>query len=383
MNDYQQPGGYSSADPGAAYGASPGAASYAGPSAAPGGMSPGYQSRTVVQRPGDPYLYLWVGGEWYCYNPSAAPLGSGAMGDVYVGYRCRNGVRVAIKRVKDAYASVRQIRQRAEQEAALAFRHPNLVEMVGLCEYAPDHGPIFMISHFVEGENSDKFVATLPEGPGRLQAVCGIGIEILDALDYLHAKGVVHRDIKPSNIMVERTDRGPHARLMDLGISRMSGGNKFSQFGFIGTPQYAAPEQITRKDSTVDAIGPATDIYALGITLYELLTGANPMDCPTDADTLAHQLKKPLPPHPDIPRSLMSILLRATQKDQQRRYVRAADMKQALERFIYPSTSVPKGSGGSVGTGSFTDWVLSHTVAVILGVIGLAILLAVIIAVCR
>ena len=99
--------------------------------------------RTVVQRKGDPYIYLWVMNEWYCYNPQEPPVGSGAMGDVYRGFRCKNGAPVAIKRVKDAYANNKMIRERAKQEASLAFRHPNLVEMVGYCEYAPESGPIF------------------------------------------------------------------------------------------------------------------------------------------------------------------------------------------------------------------------------------------------
>ena len=85
------------------------------------------------------------------------PLGSGAMGDVYKGYRCSNGDVVAIKKVKDAFANNKMIRERARQEASLAFRHPNLVEMIGYCEYAPDSGPIFILSHFVQGEDIDKY----------------------------------------------------------------------------------------------------------------------------------------------------------------------------------------------------------------------------------
>ena len=105
--------------------------------------------RTVVRRPNDPYVYLSVMGEWYCYNPMEAPLGSGAMGDLYRGYRCKTGEMIAIKKVKDAYANNKMIRERARQEASLAFRHPNLVEMIGYCEYAPTNGPIFILSHYV------------------------------------------------------------------------------------------------------------------------------------------------------------------------------------------------------------------------------------------
>lgn len=92
------------------------------------------QRQCVVQRPNDPYIYLFVMGEWYCYNPKDEPLGSGAMGTVYVGYRCKNGEKIAVKRVKDCFANSKMIRDRAKQEASLAFRHQNLVEMIGYCE---------------------------------------------------------------------------------------------------------------------------------------------------------------------------------------------------------------------------------------------------------
>lgn len=129
-------------------------------------------SKTVVQRKNDPYLYLYVMGEWYCYNPQDPPLGSGAMGDVYKGYRCNNGAIVAIKRVKDFYANNKMVRERARQEASLAFRHPNLVEMIGLCEYAPNNGPIFILSNFVQGEDIDKYVRNMGNMPGKTEKIC-------------------------------------------------------------------------------------------------------------------------------------------------------------------------------------------------------------------
>ena len=87
--------------------------------------------KTVLKR--GAYIYLFAEGVWYCYNPAEMPLGSGAMGDVYLGFRCDDGVKVAIKRVKDYFANNPMIRQRARQEASLAFRHPNLVELLGYC----------------------------------------------------------------------------------------------------------------------------------------------------------------------------------------------------------------------------------------------------------
>ena len=189
-------------------------------------------TQTVAQRPDDPNIYLYVMGEWYCYNPQEPPLGSGAMGDVYRGFRCSNGAPIAVKRVKDAYANNKMIRERARQEASLAFRHPNLVEMIGCCEYAPESGPIFLLSNFVDGVDVDKFVKGFAGSVNRVEKICNVICSVLDALDYVHSRGVVHRDIKPSNIMIEN---GSNVRLMDLGIARMNGGNKFSSYGFIGT----------------------------------------------------------------------------------------------------------------------------------------------------
>ncbi len=293
--------------------------------------------KTIVQRKNDPYLYLYVMGEWYCYNPSEPPLGSGAMGDVYRGYRCNNGAPVAIKRVKDYYANNKMIRERAKQEASLAFRHPNLVEMIGYCEYAPDNGPIFILSHFVHGEDIDKFIKKLEGSPNRVEKICNAVSSVLDALDYVHSRGVIHRDIKPSNIMIENES---NVRLMDLGISRMNGGNKFSQYGFIGTPQYSAPEQIRREEGNgATVINATTDIYELGITFYELLTGENPMDQQSEAETLARQIKEPLPPNPKIPQKLMRVIWKATEKEQARRYQTAMEFKNAIAQALLPDPS--------------------------------------------
>lgn len=290
--------------------------------------------QTVQQRPGDPNIYLYVMGEWYCYNPQEPPLGSGAMGDVYRGYRCSNGAVIAIKRVKDAYANNKMIRERARQEASLAFRHPNLVEMIGCCEYALDSGPIFLLSHFVEGVDIDKFVKGFAGSPTRVEKICNAICSVLDALDYVHSRGVVHRDIKPSNIMIEN---GSNVRLMDLGIARMNGGNKFSSYGFIGTPEYSAPEQILREQNGASVqIDATTDIYALGITLYELLAGENPMACEAEAETLAKQMKSELPASPEIPKKLMRVIWKATEKEQSKRFQTALEFKEAIKESFLP-----------------------------------------------
>lgn len=292
------------------------------------------QRQCVVQRPDDPYIYLFVMGEWYCYNPADEPLGSGAMGTVYLGYRCRNGEKIAVKRVKDCFANNKMIRERAKQEASLAFRHHNLVEMIGYCEYAPDNGPIFILSKFVSGMQIDEYVNKyLTSSAERVEKICNVIYPVLDALDYVHSRGVVHRDIKPSNIMIENES---NIRLMDLGIARMNGGNRFSAFGFIGTPQYSAPEQITRENNSAVQINASTDIYELGITFYELLTGENPFDTPTETGTLTKQMKEALPNNDKIPRRLIQVIWKATEKEQSKRYQTALEFKAAIKQAMLP-----------------------------------------------
>lgn len=294
-------------------------------------------NQSVFQRQGDPYIYLRVMGEWYCYDPTIAPLGSGAMGTVYLGYRCKDGSKMAIKRVKDSFSNNPMIRERAKQEATLAFRHHNLVEMIGYCEYAPNNGPIFLISKYVAGQDIDKYVAEHITGPDKVEKICHAVYQVLDALEYVHSRGVIHRDIKPSNIMVEEDS---NVRLMDLGIARMNGGNKFSAYGFIGTPQYAAPEQILRDKAGSVQINAATDIYALGITFYELLSGDNPYNCDTEVDTLTRQLRDPLPYCDTIPRRLMNVLLKATEKEQSKRFQKASEFRDAIKEAMLPPKTI-------------------------------------------
>ena len=294
-------------------------------------------SKTVYQRPDDPYIYLLVMGEWFCYDPTSAPLGSGAMGTVYMGYRVKDGTRMAIKRVKDAYANNPMIRERAKQEASLAFRHQNLVEMIGYCEYAPTGGPIFLVSKYVSGKNIDEYVKEFLNGSDRVEKICNAMFQVLDALEYVHSRGVIHRDIKPSNIMVEGDS---NIRLMDLGIARMNDGNKFSQYGFIGTPQYSAPEQILRDKTRTVQINAATDIYALGITMYELLSGTNPFDTDTEVDTLTRQMRESLPACDAVPKRIMAVILKATEKEQSKRYQTANEFREALKDALIPPKSL-------------------------------------------
>ena len=292
------------------------------------------REQQVFQKEGDPKIYLQVSGQWYYYDPNSEPLGNGAMGTVYLGFSCNSNKRIAVKRVKDIYANNKMIRERARQEASLSFSHPNLVQMIGLCEYAPNYGPIFILSEYVAGITLETHVKEQLNGLPAKERTEKIATEIchvLDALQYLHLRGVVHRDVKPSNIMIEN---GSMIKLMDLGIARLNGGNKYSSFGFIGTPQYAAPEQILR-DSQNTEINAQTDVYAVGVTLYELITGKNPFKTDIEAEVLSRQMTMKLPYDKRMSRRLYRVILKATQKSQTKRYKSASEFKLAIIDAIH------------------------------------------------
>lgn len=306
-------------------------------------------------------VYLQVRGQWFYYDPRSKPLGEGAMGIVFLGYNCNNNQRIAVKCVRTAYANNPLIRQRARQEASLSFSHPNIVQMLGMCEYQENSGPIFILSTYVPGITLEEHVKSQLCQLDRQDRVEKISYEIccvLDALQYLHSQGIVHRDIKPSNLMLEN---GSVVKLMDLGIARMNGGNKYSSYGFIGTPQYAAPEQILR-ETTNSEINASTDIYSLGITFYELITGVNPMNSKIESETLSNQVTKKLPYDDAIPRRLYKVIQKATEKDSSKRYQSATDFKIAIQEAI----SKPDCS-------SLRLWIENHKIiTIILGICALA-----------
>ena len=292
------------------------------------------REQQIFQKEGDPRIYLQVSGQWYYYDPNSAPLGNGAMGTVYLGFSCNSNKRIAVKRVKDIYANNKMIRERARQEASLSFSHPNLVQMIGLCEYAFNYGPIFILSEYIAGITLEAHVKEQLSGlpaEERMEKIANEICHVLDALQYLHLRGVVHRDVKPSNIMIEN---GSVIKLMDLGIARLNGGNKYSSFGFIGTPQYAAPEQILR-DTQNTEINAQTDVYAVGITLYELITGKNPFKTDIEAEILSRQMTMKLPYDKSMSKSLYRVILKATEKSQAKRYKSASELKLAIIEAIH------------------------------------------------
>lgn len=282
---------------------------------------------TVVQKGND--LFLRVDDEWFTYNLMDEPLGEGAMGTVYVGRSCRTGERVAVKRVIDKYANIPSIRRRAQLEASMLFRHKNLIEMIGYCELAPNKGPIFIISRLVQGITLGQHVQMhLRQRKDAVKKICECVMPVFDALEYIHSKGIVHLDIKPSNIMIEN---GCNVRLMDLGIAYDDqSATLINSAGLLGTPKYAAPEQYISDAGEYVSINSTTDIYELGVTVYELITGYNPYDSPTCEETMQRQRTDILPYVQGVPKEIINVLRKATAKQQSERYQYASEFKKAL-----------------------------------------------------
>lgn len=265
-------------------------------------------------------------------------IGEGAMGEVFKGWRADNPEqKVAIKKVYNRHAENPHIRRRARYEASLFIDHPNIIRMLGYCEMDRTRGPIFIISDLVRGTTINKFIVNI-DSSMRVEIVSRMICSILDALTCLHSQNppIWHRDIKPSNIMVEN---GRNVRLMDLGIAT-SDGISFGTLegrGF-GTYPYAPPEQITGKRGEVNG---TSDIYSLGITFYELLTGINPFAGGSDVDIMEKQIAMTLPYDERIPRPLFKVLLKATAKKQSERYQAAQEFKEAIIKTDNSAVNAP------------------------------------------
>lgn len=279
------------------------------------------RSANIIKR-GD-NICLLVEGIWYSYNIHDQPLGAGAMGTVYLGRDINNHHRVvAIKLVNPEFSCIPSVRARARLEGSLAFSHPNLIEMLGCCEDGHTDGPMFIVSKFVKGVTIDKYVSTqLVTAKDKVRHICELLYPVMDALAYLHSKSIVHLDVKPSNIMVEN---GCNVRLMDLGISHTGEVMQKMNAGLLGTAGYAAPEQYITSSSNGINVTPATDIYALGATLYELLSGCkrNSVVSEDCADI------------PGVQTSVMNVIRKAVKKDPNARFQSTQEMKKQLEEAL-------------------------------------------------
>jgi len=230
---------------------------------------------------------------------------------------------VAIKVMNEAIARQEDLRKRflREAQAAGSLQHPNVVTVYDLGEA---DGHLFIAMEFVPGVDLERMIE-LGE-PMSLQSRLDIVIDVLTGLSYAHRKGIVHRDIKPANIRVAEDGR---AKIMDFGVAHLSSSSMTRTGSFLGTPSYMAPEQITQGQTTA-----ATDIFAVGAVLYQLLAMMKPFDAPTLQNLLFKIItEKPRPiteMTPGLPPSLDRIVMKALEKEPSARYASALDMANEL-----------------------------------------------------
>jgi len=252
-----------------------------------------------------------------------AEIGRGGMATVYKGYDPVNRRYVAIKVLPPDLSRDQEFVERFRREAAAAgrLRHPNIV---AIYDVQPQAGLYAIVMEYVEGQS----LAALIRQGGAMppQRAAAIVAQIASALDYAHSQGVVHRDVKPSNILLAPSGR---AVLTDFGIARLSTDRTLTRTGaIIGTPEYMSPEQ-----AQGETVMPQSDVYSLGVVLYEMLTGRVPFSGPTHAVLLAHITRLPPPPralNPALTPAVEAAVLRALAKAPAERYRSAGEMAQAL-----------------------------------------------------
>jgi eukaryotic-like serine/threonine-protein kinase len=258
-----------------------------------------------------------------------AVLGRGGMGVVYRARHRKLNRPVALKMIlAGAYASPAD-RARFQQEAVAvaALRHPNVVQVYDSGEAG---GRSYFTMEFVEGGTLAQKLVGTPQSADQAAALVAT---LAEAIQVAHQSGIVHRDLKPANILL--TAEGTH-KVTDFGLARrLQGGGGLTLTGVpLGTPSYMAPEQGRGHG---DVIGPATDVYALGAILYELLTGRPPFRAETAAATLQQALAEdPVPPsrlNRRVPRDLETICLKCLHKEPPRRYASAAALADDLQRY--------------------------------------------------
>jgi eukaryotic-like serine/threonine-protein kinase len=253
------------------------------------------------------------------------PIAKSGMASIFRATDTRDGRIVALKIPHPDMEADPILSDRFKREADIGERlnHPNVMRVFG----GEKHSRIYMVMEWCPGRLLRQI---LDEGRLPQDRAIRIAIEILKALDYIHTNGVVHRDLKPENIMVDEND---HIKLIDFGIAGDTASRRLTYANFtsmLGTPNYIAPEQVKGKRGDG-----RTDLYSMGVILYEMLTGKLPFTGPTPMAAMNDRLlNHPLPPtvaDPTVSPQLQEILYRALERDPKNRYATAKEFIRDLE----------------------------------------------------
>jgi serine/threonine protein kinase len=273
-------------------------------------------------------------------------LGQGGMSAVFRANDPNLKRIVAVKLIHSHLSSNPAFVSRFEEEAAVVaqLRHPNIVQVF---DYNHDGDTYYMVLEFIPGETLQERLKRVNKSGRKmpLEETLRFTAQICEAVNYAHKRGLIHRDIKPANIML---DIQGQAILMDFGIVKMLGGQKHTATGaVVGTAMYMSPEQI--KGVNIDE---RSDIYSIGVTLFEMLSGRPPFEADSVMTLMMMHLNDPLPDlhelRPDIPENIIRIIGKALAKEPGDRYASAAvlgaDLKEALSVL----------AGGQTGTEDLT-----------------------------
>ena len=296
-------------------------------------------------------------------------LGSGGMSTVY---RATDRVlerTVAVKILAEHLSDDDKFVARFRREALAVAKliHPNIVQVY---DTGVDVGRHYIVMEYVEGKSVAQLLQT--RGPLGPEVGVEVGTQSCAGLEYAHRQGIIHRDVKPGNLMVIggpagriRRDSSAHepptgemtVKLTDFGIARASAQTRLTQVGsVVGTAAYLAPEQARGEEAT-----PSSDVYALGVVLYQLLTGRLPWEGSTLAElAIRRENERPLPPtsyDPDVPETLSRAVLRSLEGEASARYSSARELSVALEEGIAGREPADPGEAATsaLGVGLITD----------------------------
>lgn len=269
-------------------------------------------------------------------------LGKGGMGIVYKAHDEKLDRTVALKFISPDFIPSQKDQNRFLQEAKATakFNHPNICSIYSIDEY---EGQPFIEMEFIEGETLREKMQHSGQMP--LDMFRDYALQLAEALSAAHQKGIIHRDIKPENIMLVNNER---VKIMDFGLAKLKGvQNDTNEESTLGTLTYMSPEQIRG-----DNIDERSDLFSLGIVFYEMLTGLHPFNAEyRQALTFQILNKEPEPPsslQEDLPVAIEDIVMRCLQKDQEKRYRSAADLKLELKEekkwpILHPNKSIAIG----------------------------------------
>lgn len=259
-----------------------------------------------------------------------AEIGRGGMAQIYRGLHELLNREVAIKELLPESSADPEAMERFRREARAlaAFRHQNIVTLYDLVE---KNGSYFMIMEYVDGPTLAEL---LRQGPLPPLAAAVIAARVASALDHAHFNRIIHRDLKPSNVMI---DRSGEVKLMDFGIAREEGrdvNEALTREGVaVGTPSYMSPEQVAGA-----AVDPRSDVFSLGVVLYECLAGERPFTGATAGDVFARiqkgKYRSLRRAAPGTPRALRRIVRRALKVKPERRYFDAGAVRRDLDAYV-------------------------------------------------